>query len=47
LPAFGRVERNDVIAGLNRRDAWPDLDDDAGAFVAEYRREQALGIGAR
>ncbi len=44
LPAFGRVKRDDVITGLQRRDARSDLDDDAGTFVAEDRREQALGI---
>ena len=44
--AFRRVERDDVVALLQRRDARPDVDDDAGAFVAEDRREQALRIGA-
>jgi hypothetical protein len=47
LSAFGGVERDHVIAGFDRRDAWPDLDYDTGAFVTEDRRKKSLGIGAR
>jgi hypothetical protein len=47
LPAFRRVERDDVVAGLQRGHARPDLDHDAGALMPEDSREQALGIGAR
>ena len=46
LPAFGRVERNDVVALLHAGHARPDIDDDAGALMAEDRREQAFGVGA-
>ena len=46
LPAFRRVERNDVIADLDRSHARADLADDAGAFMAENGRELALGIKA-
>ena len=35
-----------MVARLHRRDARPDVDDDAGALMAEDRREQALRIGA-
>ena len=35
-----------MVAALHRRDARPDVDDDAGALMAEDRREQALRIGA-
>jgi len=44
LPAFGGVERNDVVALGDARHAASDIDDDAGAFVAEDRRKQALRI---
>ena len=47
VAAFRRVERDDVIALFHRRHARPDIDDDAGAFVAEDGGKQALGIGAR
>ena len=36
-----------MIAGLHRRDAGAHLAHDAGAFVAEDRRENALRVGAR
>src|SRR5262252_8659983 len=39
LPAFRRIERNDVVALLHARHARPDIDDDAGALVAENGRE--------
>ena len=45
LPAFGGVERDDVVALGDARHPAPDIDDDAGAFMAEDRREQPLGIG--
>jgi hypothetical protein len=44
--AFGRVERDHVVALLQRHDAWPDIDHDAGAFVAENDREEAFRIAA-
>ncbi len=47
LPAFRRVKRDDVIAGLQRGDAGADLAHDAGAFVAEDGREDAFRVGAR
>ena len=46
LPAFRRVERDDVVALLHRGHARPDLDHDAGALVAEDRPGRALRIGA-
>ncbi len=36
-----------MVALLERRHPRPDIDHDAGAFVAEDRREQPLGVGAR
>ena len=36
-----------MIAGFQRGDAGADLAHDAGAFVAEDRREQPFRIGAR
>ena len=47
LPAFRRVERDDVVALLHRGDAGPDVDDDARALVAEDRGKQPFRIGAR
>ena len=47
LAAFGRVERDDVIARFQRGDPWPDLEHDARAFMAQDRGEQPFGIGAR
>ena len=35
LAAFGRVQRDDMVADLDRGHARPDLADDAGAFMAE------------
>ena len=46
LAAFGRVERDDVVAQLERRHAFADLDHHAGAFMAEHGGEQALGVVA-
>src|SRR5665213_2017025 len=46
LPAFRRVERNDMVAGLDRGDAVADLAHDARAFMSENRREDAFRIGA-
>ncbi|MBA7651456.1 hypothetical protein ES703_59275 [subsurface metagenome] len=46
LPAFRRVERNDVVAFLDAGDALADIDNDAGAFMAEDCRKQAFGISA-
>jgi hypothetical protein len=47
LPAFGRVERNDVIALLDAGYAGADVDHDARAFVSENGGKETLGIGAR
>src|SRR5258707_13103335 len=47
LPPFGRVQRNDMIALAQAGDAGPYVDDYPGAFVAQYRRKQALRIRAR
>ena len=46
LPAFRRIQRNDVIALLDAGDALADVDHDARAFMAEDRRKQSFGIGA-
>src|SRR5262249_47873260 len=46
LPAFRRIERNDVVALLHARHARPDIDDDAGTLVAEDGREQSFRVGA-
>ena len=47
LAALGRVERDDVVALLEGGHAGPDVDHDAGAFMAEDRREHAFRVGAR
>ncbi len=44
LAAFGRVERDHVIAGLYAGDARADFAHDPCAFVAEHAGEDALGI---
>jgi hypothetical protein len=46
LAALGRVERNDVVALLERGHAGADVDHDARAFVAEDGREDAFRVGA-
>src|SRR3546814_104102 len=46
-PACGGIERDHVVAGLQRGDAGPDLQHHARALVAEDRREDTLGVGAR
>ncbi|MCY1520836.1 hypothetical protein D9M68_556280 [compost metagenome] len=46
LATFRGVERNDVVARLQRRHAFADLDHDAGAFMAQHGREQAFRIVA-
>src|SRR5262249_19549206 len=45
--AFGRVERDHVVALLERDHARPDIDHDAGALVAEDHREKAFRIATR
>jgi hypothetical protein len=45
LPAFGRIERNDVIALLHARDSRSDIDDDTGTLVTQNGGEQAFGVG--
>ena len=47
IAAFGNVERDDVVAALQRRHARPRFNHDARALMSEDRREQALRIGAR
>jgi hypothetical protein len=47
FPAFGGVERDDMIAGLQRRHALAHLQHDARALMAEDRGEQPLGVRAR
>jgi hypothetical protein len=47
IPGIRRVERDDVIAGLQRGHALAHLEHDARALMAEDRGEQALGVGAR
>jgi hypothetical protein len=47
LPAFGRVKGDDVVALLHAGHAWPDVDNDAGALMAEDSRKQPFGVGAR
>ena len=46
LAAFRRVERNHVIAGLDRRHARPDLADDTGALMTEDRRKDSFAVKA-
>src|SRR5262245_53400703 len=46
LPAFRRIERNDVVALLHAGHTRPHIDHDAGALVAEDGREQSFRIGA-
>src|SRR5690606_32519498 len=46
LAAFGRVERDHVIADLDARDPGADLLDDSTAFMAENDRKRALGVVA-
>ena len=46
LAALGDVERDHVIAAPDGGDAGAEVDDDAGALMAEDRGKQALGIGA-
>src|SRR5579862_2081965 len=47
IAAFRDVERDYVVTLLYGRHAGADIDDDAGALVAEDRRKQPLGIRAR
>lgn len=47
LAAFRRIEGDDVVALLDALHARPDVDDDAGTFMAQDGREQPLGIGTR
>ena len=44
LAAFGRVERDDMVAGLQARHTRSTLDHHARAFMAEYGREQTFAI---
>jgi hypothetical protein len=44
LPAFGRVERDHVVARLDRCHAGADFADDAGALVAENRRKNPFAV---
>src|SRR5690606_31650668 len=47
LAAFGGVQRDHVVAGLDAGDALAHFHDDAGALVPEHRREHAFRIVAR
>src|SRR5262249_11758268 len=47
LPAFRRVERNDVVAFCDARNARSDIDHDARAFMTEDRWQQTLRVRAR
>src|ERR1039458_7149456 len=47
LPAFGRVQRNDVIAHLQGFHAGTDLHHDARTLAPEDAREQSFRIGTR
>src|SRR6476661_714565 len=44
LTAFGRVQRDDVVARFDAGDAGPDLADDTCALVAEDRRKQPFAV---
>ena len=44
LAAFGRVERDDMVADRDAGNAGADFADDTGAFMAEDRREQAFAV---
>src|SRR5713226_4743347 len=46
LAAFGRVERDDMIARLHRGDARSHLANDAGALMAEDRGKDSLAVEA-
>ncbi|MGY3457401.1 hypothetical protein ACVWW5_002851 [Bradyrhizobium sp. LM3.4] len=46
LPAFRRVERDDVVARLHRGHARTDLANDAGALMAQDRREDSFAVEA-
>ena len=46
FPAFGCVERDDVVAGFEAGHARSDLQNDARAFMAEDGGEETFGICA-
>ena len=46
LPAFRRVERNDVIVLFHACYARPDIDDNAGPLMAQNGRKEPFGVGA-
>jgi hypothetical protein len=39
LPALGRIERDHMVAFLERRDSAAHVDNDSGALVAQNDRE--------
>src|SRR4051812_22690545 len=47
LTTLRRVKRNHVVAFFKARHIAADIDDDAGAFMAKNRGEQAFGVSAR
>src|SRR5262245_28870632 len=47
LPAFGCVQRNHVVADLQRLHTGAGFYDDTGPFVTQHSWEEAFGIGAR
>ena len=42
--AFGGVQRNDMVTGLDAGHAFTHLHHNTGAFVAQYNGEQAFGV---
>ncbi|MOA37441.1 hypothetical protein D3C78_1590310 [compost metagenome] len=47
LPTFSGVERDHVVADLQRRHAFADGLDDTAALMPQHRGENAFGIAAR
>ena len=45
--AFGRIERDHMIANRQAGHAWANLDHHAGPLMAKDRRENPLGVIAR
>ena len=44
MPAFGCVERDDVIVSAQHAHAWPDIDHDARTFMADDGGKQTFGV---
>jgi hypothetical protein len=45
LPAFGRIERDNMVALFDAGHARSDIDDDAGTLMTQNGGEQALRVG--